>query len=89
MISEGDLQYRLWFDTDKGGTPGLRQKANRQRRDAIASDVYRGLCDAEHMNKVFPDDPQLSFLPDFSDDCAELRALELLDHDNDDEEDAA
>jgi hypothetical protein len=47
------------------------------------------MCDVEHMNKTFPDDPQLSFLTDFSDDCAERRAAELLDHDKDDEEDAA
>ena len=37
----------------------LRQKATRQRRDGIASDVYRAICDMVHMNKTFPDDPQL------------------------------
>lgn len=84
-ISEGSMQLRLWFDTDKGGTPNLRQKAVRQRRDGIASDVYRAVCDAEHMNKVFPDDPQLNFLTDFSDDIAERRAADLLDDDKDDE----
>jgi hypothetical protein len=81
LIIEEGLQLRLWFDTDKGGTPNLRQKATRQRRDGIASDVYRALCDVEHMNKAFPDDPQLNFLTDFSDDCAERRAQELLDRD--------
>lgn len=84
-ISESGMQLRLWFDTDKGGTPNLRQKAVRQRRDGIASDVYRAVCDAEHMNKVFPDDPQLNFLTDFSDDIAERRAADLLDDDKDDE----
>jgi len=88
MIEEDGLQHRLWFDTDKGGTTHLRQKATRQRRDAIASDVYRALCDVEHMNTQFPDDPQLSFLPDFSEDCAEKRAAELLERDKD-EDDAA
>jgi hypothetical protein len=86
-IMEEGAQLRLWFDTDKNGTPNLRQKATRQRRDAIASDVYRAICDVEHMNKTFPDDPQLNFLTDFSEDCAERRAVELLDHDKD--EDAA
>jgi hypothetical protein len=37
----------------------LRQKATRQPRDGIASDVYRAICDMEYMNKTFPDDPQL------------------------------
>lgn len=84
LILEKDAQYRLWFDTDKGGTTNLRQKAVRQRRDAIASDVYRAMCDVEHMNKKFPGE-QLSFLTDFSEDCAERRAAELLENDDDDE----
>ena len=88
ILDEG-LQLRLWFDTDKGGTTNLRQRAVRQRRDGIASDVYRAICDVEHLNKAFPADPQLSFLTDFGDDCAERRATEILDRDRDDEEDAA
>lgn len=88
ILDEG-LQLRLWFDTDKGGTTNLRQRAVRQRRDGIASDVYRAICDVEHLNNAFPSDPQLSFLTDFSDDCAERRATEILDRDRDDEEDAA
>ena len=83
------MQLRLWFDTDKGGTTNLRQKAVRQRREGIASDVYRAVCDAEHMTKAFPKDPQLNFFTDFSDDCAERRAQELQDRDKDDDEDAA
>jgi hypothetical protein len=82
LIIEEGLQLRLWFDTDKGGTPTLRQKAVRQRRDGVASDVYRALCDVEHMNTAFPADPQLSFLTDFSEDCAERRAAELLEYNN-------
>lgn len=89
MIIEEGLQLRLWFDTDRGGTPNLRQKAVRQRREGIASDVYRAVCDVEHMNKAFHDDPQLNFFTDFSDDCAERRAQELLDRDKDDDENAA
>lgn len=90
-LMEKGLQLRLWFDTDKGGTPNLRQKAVRQRRDGIANDVYRAMCDVEHMNKAFPDEQQLSFLPDFSEDYAEKRAADLLgrDKEDDDEEDAA
>jgi hypothetical protein len=85
LLQDGP-QLRLWFDTDKGGTPNLRQKAVRQRRDGIAADVYRAVCDVEHMNNTFPGDPQLSFLTDFGEDCAERRAAELLDHDKDEEE---
>ncbi len=82
-VMEEGAQLRLWFDTDKGGTPGLRQKAVRQRRDAIASDVYRAVCDVQHMNKAFPEDPQLSFLLDFADDVAEKRALDVAQDDED------
>lgn len=88
-ISEEGLQLRLWFDTDKGGTTNLRQKAVRQRRDGIAADVYRAICDVQHMTKAFPDDPQLNFLTDFSEDIAERRAAELLEQDKDDDEQAA
>jgi hypothetical protein len=87
-VLEGPLQLRLCFDTDKGGTPNLRQKAVRQRRDAIANDVYRAVCDVEHMNNAFPADPQLSFLTDFGEDCAEHRAAELAERDKE-EDDAA
>jgi hypothetical protein len=89
LILEERNQYRLWFDTDKGGTPNLRQKATRQRRDAIASDVYRAVCDVEHMKKTFPGE-QLNFFTDFSEDVAERRAEEVLANDNDqDQVDAA
>ena len=73
LILEEGAQYRLWFDTDKGGTANMRQKATKQRRDGIASDVYCAVCDVEHMKKVFPDE-QLNFFTDFSDDVAERRA---------------
>jgi hypothetical protein len=89
MIIEDGNQLRLWFDTDGGGTPNLRQKAVRQRRDGIANDVYRASCDVEHMNRQFADEPQLSFLKDFTDDCAERRAADLLNRDRDEDEDEA
>jgi hypothetical protein len=85
-VLEGPVQLRLWFDTDKGGTSNLRQKAVRQRRDAIASDVYRAVCDVEHMNKAFPSDPQLNFLTDFGEDYAERRVAELIQRDSEEDE---
>ncbi len=85
-LLEDGVQLRLWFDTDKGGTENLRQKAVRQRRDGIANDVYRAVCDAEHMTKAFPEEPQLNFLTDFTEDCAERRAAELMDRDKDEDE---
>jgi len=88
LIIEEGAQYRLWFDTDKGGTPNLRQKVTRQRRDAVASDVYRAVCDVEHMSKVFPGE-QLNFFTDFTEDVAERRAAELLATDNAEDEDEA
>jgi len=81
-LFENHLPVKHYFDTDKGGTPTLRQKSVKQRREAVAHDVYRAACDVERMNKVFPDDPQLSFVFDFSDDVAELRAAEKLSNDN-------
>jgi len=89
LLEEDGRQHRMWFDTDKGGTTNLRQKAVRQRRDAIVSDVYRAVCDIEHMNKVFPEDPQLTFFPDFAEDIAEKRATDLMNQDRDDDEDEA
>ena len=89
MISEEGAQMRLWFDTDKSGTANLRQKAVRQRREGIANDVYRAMCDVEHMNQVFPDDPQLNFFLDFHDDYAERKAAELLDRDKGGDEEVA
>lgn len=88
LIADEDAQYRLWFDTDKGGTPNLRQKATRQRREAIASDVYRAVCDVEHMRTAFPGE-QLNFFPDFTDDVAEHRVADLLADEKTDEEDEA
>jgi hypothetical protein len=89
MIAEAGAQIPLWFDTDKGGTQNLRQKAVRQRRDGIADRVYRAICDVDHMNARFPDEPQLRFHLDFADDCAERRAADLIDRDDDDAGEAA
>lgn len=85
-LFEGGEAIKHYFDTDTGGSPSLRQKSVKQRREAIASDVYRAACDVDRMNKVHKDDPQLSFFADFTDDVAELRILEKLEND---EEDAA
>jgi hypothetical protein len=81
-LFEGIVPIKHYFDTDSGGTPTLRQKSTRQRREAIAHDVYRAVCDVERMNKVFPGDPQLKFYTEFADDVAELRATEA-DHPDD------
>jgi hypothetical protein len=86
-LFDGDAPIKHYFDTDSGGTATLRQRSTRQRREAIAHDVYRAVCDVERMNKVFSDEPQLNFLRDFTDDVAELRAAEWLDREPDDDED--
>lgn len=85
-LFENGMATKHYFDTDNGGTATLRQKSTKQRREAIAHDVYRAVCDVERMNKAFPDEPELQFFPDFHDDVAELRAAELAERD--DEEDA-
>ena len=71
-----------YFDTDTGGTQTLRQKATKERREALANDVYRAVCDMEHRNGVFVDEPQLSFVMDFEDDVAERRAAEASGDDD-------
>lgn len=81
-LFENGVATKHYFDTDKGGTPNLRQKSTKQRRDACAHDIYRGVCDVERMNKMFPADPQLNFFTDFTDDMAELRAAEFLRDDD-------
>ncbi|MDI7862526.1 hypothetical protein MRS76_11195 [Rhizobiaceae bacterium n13] len=82
-LFEGGQAIKHYFDTDTGGSPALRQKSVKQRRDAIASDVYRAVCDVERMNKVHQDEQQLNFFTDFTDDVAELRIAESDDDDAD------
>lgn len=77
IIEEG-AQRTLWFDTDKGGTPQLRHKAARQRRDSIANDIYRAKSDVNHMNFVYPEDEPIQFELDFTEDYEERKALEVL-----------
>jgi hypothetical protein len=45
IIVENGKQRSFVFDVDKNGTAQLRQKAVKQRRDAIANDVYRAMSD--------------------------------------------
>ena len=73
-------QIPLWFDTDTGGTPGLRKRAVKQRRDGIADDVYRAMSDVVHMNKVHDEDTQ--FVMDFSEDYLDRKAAETLGRDD-------
>jgi hypothetical protein len=87
-LFEGDAAIKHYFDTDAGGTPLLRKKSVHQRREAIAHDVYRAVCDTERMRKVH-NEPELRLFPDFTDDVEELRAADAIARDRDDEEDAA
>lgn len=82
-LFENGLATKHYFDTDKGGTKTLRQKSVKERREAIANDVYRGFCDVERMNKVFKEDPQLSFVLDFKEDVAELRVADKIKNEED------
>ncbi len=78
-IIENGVQRTLWFDVDKSGTPSLRQKAVRQRRDGIANDIYRAMSDVEHMNYAYPEDEPVQFELDFTEDYEERKALEALE----------
>jgi len=89
LFDVAGIPIKHYFDTDRGGSPTLRQRAMRQRREAVAHDVYRAVCDAEHMNRMFPDDPQLNFFKDFTDDVAEMRAADQSATEREDDEDAA
>lgn len=80
-IMDGGAQRTLWFDVDKGGTPQLRQKAARQRRDSISNDIFRAKSDVDHMNFAYPDDEPIQFELDFTEDFEERKALELLGFD--------
>jgi hypothetical protein len=72
-------QISLWFHTDTGGTPALRKKAVKQRRDAIADDVYRAVSDVVHMNKQHNENIQ--FVMDFTDDYLDRKAAEQIKYD--------
>lgn len=78
IIDQG-RQRTLVFDVDNNGTPQLRRKAARQRRDAIANDVYRAMSDITHMNFAYPQDEPVQFELDFTEDYEERKALESLD----------
>lgn len=82
LFEETGKSVKHYFDTDHGGTQTLRARASKQRREAVAHDVYRAVCDVEHMNRAFPEDPQLNFFTDFADDVAEMRAAELATKDD-------
>ena len=89
LFDYAGLPIKHYFDTDNGGSPALRQRATRQRREAIAHDVYRAVCDAEHMSKVFSEDPQLNFFKDFTDDVEDMRAADHTSIRKDYDEEAA
>ncbi len=78
-ILENGAQRTLWFDIDSGGTPQLRRKAAKQRRDSIVNDVYRAKSDVEHMNHTYPSDEPIQFEMDFTEDYEERKALEMLE----------
>lgn len=75
LLEEGK-QRTLVFDVDRNGTPQLRQKAAKQRRDSIVHDVYRAKSDVEHMNFAYPKDEPIQFDLDFTEDYEERKALE-------------
>lgn len=83
IIEEG-RQRTLVFDVDKNGTPQLRQKAAKQRRDAIANDVYRAKSDVDHMNFAYPADKPIQFEMDFTEDYEERKALERYEREQED-----
>ena len=85
LFDANGVGVKHYFDIDHGGTPTKRQRSVRQRREAIAHDVYRAVCDVERMNKNFPTDPQLSFYLSFEDDVAEHRAAEQAERDKGEE----
>lgn len=75
IIEEG-RQRTLVFDVDKKGTPQLRQRASKQRRDGIANDVYSAMSDVTHMNYAYPNDETVQFELDFTEDYEERKAFE-------------
>jgi len=79
MIIEEGRQRTLVFDVDKNGTPQLRSKAVRQRRDAIANDVYRAMSDVTHINFAYPLDEPVQFELNFAEDYEERKALERME----------
>ena len=87
-LFEGGEAVKHYFDTDTGGTPQLRRKSVHQRREAIAHDVYRAVCDTERMRNVHKQ-LELNLFTDFTDDVAELRAAETFARDRDDDDEAA
>ena len=61
----------LVFDSDKA-TYNLQSKASAQQRKAIVNDIYRAKSNADHFNNTHPEEKQIKFVLDFTDDVAEL-----------------
>ena len=70
-ISEEGVQMTLVFDSDKA-TYNLQSKASAQQRKAIVNDIYRAKSNADHFNNTHPEEKQIKFVLDFTDDVAEL-----------------
>ena len=77
VLEEGE-QIPLWYDVDLGGTDRLRRKTARQKREAVAADVFRARSDIDHMNFKYPSENPIQFHLDFTEDYEERRAFEKM-----------
>jgi len=77
-ISKDGKQLSFWADIDTAPR-GHMEKAFQQRRRQIVNDSYHLRIDVDHFNSVYPDDPQLPLVLDFTDDVREMMIAEGLD----------
>lgn len=65
-------QLWLWFDVDDATRPQMK-KGLRNYREQLVSGMVIGVNTAEHWNRCHPDQQELPFVTDLTDDVAERR----------------
>lgn len=70
--SSDGKQLWLWFDVDDATRPQMK-KGLRNYRELLVSGMVIGVNTAEHWNRCHPDQQELPFVTDLTDDVAERR----------------
>lgn len=66
-VKQGATQLFLWIDIDEAPRP-IMVKSLISRREQIVGDVVQLSLDAEHWNRIHPEDEPIAIPADFTDD---------------------
>ena len=74
-ITTGGVQYAFWADVDTAPREHI-EKAFGQRRQQIVADCYQLKVDADVYNDIYGESQPIQIVLDFTQDVAELQALD-------------